>query len=254
GLGPLLAGSLAQSVTSPVVPIFTLELLLLVVALVFACVLHIPRPRRGGGYGGGHNPRFRLRIPSVPKQNRRHIAFGVAVFAPGITATSFVLSLGPSLLSKLLNVNSPLIAGGTACVMFLAATGVQFAVARLQVRSILVLGATSTLLAMVALAIAVQTSAAALLVVSALLAGAGQGLGQLGGLTLIGTHVPGNRRAEANSVLNIIGYIPAGMLPVATGYVINGAGLPMGATLFSVVLAVTAVLGALFVRRGLHAS
>ncbi|HEY8700586.1 MAG TPA: MFS transporter, partial [Arthrobacter sp.] len=60
-----------------------------------------------------------------------HLVFGIAMFAPGITATSFVLSLGPSLLAKLLNISSPLIAGGMACIMFLTATGVQFAVSRL---------------------------------------------------------------------------------------------------------------------------
>ncbi|MEK1854253.1 MAG: hypothetical protein AAAC48_20900 [Phyllobacterium sp.] len=44
---------------------------------------------------------------------------------------------------------------------------------------------------------------------AAVFAGAGQGLGQLEGLTLIGTHVPTNRRAEANAVLNIGGgYVP----------------------------------------------
>lgn len=138
--------------------------------------------------------------------------------------------------------------------MFLAATGIQLVVARRGVRSILLLGASSTVLAMVALSTAVQTSVAALLVVAAVLAGAGQGLGQLGGLTLIGMHVSGNRRAEANSLLNIGGYIPAGALAVATGYVINGAGLSAGATLFSVLLTLAAALGVLVGRRGLSPS
>ncbi|TDW24478.1 MFS transporter [Kribbella kalugense] len=236
GLGPLLAGSLAQWTSAPIVPIFTVELVMLVVALAVACVLRIPRPQR------------RTSARKLEPLPRRHILFGVAVFAPGITGTSFVLSLGPSLLSKLLDVNSPLIAGGTACVMFLAATGCQFAVARLQVRSILLLGSLSTLLAMAVLMTAVQTATAALVVLAAVLAGVGQGLGQLGGLTLIGTHVSANRRAEANSLMNIGGYIPAGALPVATGYVINAIGLSAGATAFAVVLAVAAVLGGVVVR------
>ncbi|GAC1046057.1 hypothetical protein thsrh120_60620 [Rhizobium sp. No.120] len=59
------------------------------------------------------------------------------------------------------------------------------------------------------------------LIVAALLAGSGQ----LGGLTLIGLHVPGNHRAKANAVLNIGGYIPAGLMHVATGLVIDHAGL-----------------------------
>lgn len=75
--------------------------------------------------------------------------------------------------------------------------------------------------------------------------------GQLGGLTLIGLHVPGERRAEANAVLNIGGYIPAGLMPMATGLVIDWAGLTTGAASFALVLAAVAVAGGVFVGRTL---
>jgi hypothetical protein len=177
-----------------------------------------------------------------------HLAFGIAVFAPGITATSFVLSLGPSLLDELLNISSALISGGMACVMFLTATGVQFAVSRCRVRTIFVLGCAATIAAMITLVIAVNASLVAFLVVSAALSGAGQGLGQLGGLTLIGTQVPGNYRANANSVLSIGGYIPAGLIPVGTGFLIDAAGLGGGATVFAVILAAASTAALVFVH------
>lgn len=245
GLGPLLAGSLAQGMLQPVVPVFGVELFVLVSALVLVLLLPLHRPVRAG------KGALRLRLPSVPAGNRRHLALGISVFGPGITATSFVLALGPSLLSRLLQVHSPLIAGGMACAMFLAATGVQFAVRRLSVRPILLGGAAATVLAMLSLAVAVNAAMAPALIVAALLAGVGQGLGQLGGLTLIGLNVPGTRRAEANAVLNIGGYIPAGLLPVATGYLIDFLGVSIAATLFAAVLATAAILGAAFVRRSL---
>lgn len=215
GLGPMLAGIFAQNLREPVVPLFTTELIVLACALAVAGALPLKRyhvlPRREDA------AKHRWRLPHVPHQYRMHLVFGIAVFAPGITATSFVLSLGPSLLEELLKVSSPLISGGMACVMFLTATGVQFAVSRCRLRTIFVLGSTATIAAMITLVIAVNSSLVAFLVVSAALAGAGQGLGQLGGLTLIGTHVPGNYRAKANSVLSMGGYIPAGLIPVGTG-------------------------------------
>lgn len=245
GLGPLLAGTLAQTLAQPVVLIFTVELVVLASALVVAGTLPLRRiPNHA-------TQDWRLHLPSVPAANRRHLALGIAVFAPGITATSFVLSLGPSLLSNLLHVTSPLIAGGTACIMFLAATGVQFAVKNLRVRTILLMGAIATILSMVSMATAVNASLAALLVVSAILAGVGQGLGQLGGLTLIGIHVPEHRRAEANAVLNIGAYVPAGLLPICTGYLINLAGLMTGATTFAAVLSTAAAAAALYVAGNL---
>ncbi|MBJ7532712.1 MFS transporter [Rhodomicrobium vannielii ATCC 17100] len=244
GLGPLLAGSLALALADPIVPIFAAELAILASATLFAFLLPL---RKGTPTGSA----WRLHLPSVPQPSRRHLAFGVAVFGPGITATSFVLSLGPSLLSRLIGVTSPLIAGAVACAMFLTATGVQFLARRLSVQTIFLLGASATVLSMTGIGIAVVASSAVALIVAALLAGSGQGLGQLGGLTLIGLNVPGERRAEANAVLNIGGYIPAGLMPMATGLVIDRAGLATGAICFAVVLAAVAIAGGSFVGRNL---
>lgn len=245
GLGPLLAGGIALSLASPVIPIFTVELVVLLSALAVVLVL----PLKHRGTKADHD--WSLHLPSVPRANHRHLLFGIAVFGPGITATSFVLALGPSLLSHLLGVTSPLIAGGMACAMFLTATGVQFAARQFAVRTIFLCGAVATILAMAGIMLAVISSNAVVLIVAALLAGSGQGLGQLGGLTLIGLHVPGNHRAEANAVLNIGGYIPAGLMPVATGFVIDRAGLSLGATAFAVVLVVIASIGGMTVFRRL---
>ncbi|HFZ2534595.1 TPA: MFS transporter [Pseudomonas aeruginosa] len=248
GMGPLLAGGLAQTLARPILPVFGTELVVLCSALIVACLLPLRRPLRSGG-----EP-LRLRLPTVPATNRRHLAYGIATFGPGITATSFMLALGPSLLSRLLDVRSPMIAGGMACAMFLTATGVQFAVRRWSIRAIFLGSTTATVLAMVSLGIAVHASLAPMLVVAALLAGAGQGLGQLGGLTLIGLHVPDGRRAEANAVLNIGGYIPAGLLPVAAGYLIDRLELAAGATVFAVVLALAAGVGGGLVFKALTAA
>lgn len=241
GIGPLLAGGLALALPQPVVPIFAVELAILTSATLVALFLPMrsgtPDPRDG----------WPLRLPGAPASNHRHLICGIAVFGPGITATSFILSLGPSLLSKLIGVTSPLIAGGMACAMFPTATGVQFLVSQRYLRTIFKLGAAATILSMVGIAAAVATSNSIVLGVAALLAGSGQGLGQLGGLTLIGLHVPGERRAEANAVLNIGGYVPAGLLPIATG--IDQAGLATGATCFATALATAAFAGGVVIQR-----
>lgn len=245
GLGPLLAGGIALTLANPVIPIFAVELAVLLTALI--AVLILPLKHRGTRADHG----WQLHLPNVPRANHRHLLFGIAVFGPGITATSFVLALGPSLLSQLLGVTSPLIAGAMACAMFLTATGVQFAARQFSVRTIFLCGATATVLSMIGIVLSVMSSSAAVLIVAALLAGSGQGLGQLGGLTLIGLHVPGNHRAEANAVLNIGGYIPAGLMPVATGFMIDKAGLSLGATVFAMMLVLIAVIGGTTVSRKL---
>lgn len=241
GLGPLLAGGLSQALAQPVVPIFTLEAAILLSALTIALCL----PARNTQT----RPPLRLRLPHVPAPNLRQVLCGIATFGPGITATSFVLSLGPSLLARLLHERSPLLAGGMACAMFFAAVGVQFAVRRWPVARIFLASALATVLAMLGLLLCIYGASATAFVAAALFAGAAQGLGQLGGLTLIGLHVPDSHRAQSNAVLNIGGYIPAGLLPVATGYLIDAVGLAQGATLFAVVLAAIALIGGLWAWR-----
>jgi MFS family permease len=241
GFGPLLSGILAEVTNQPVVPIFTIEFVLLISACFVVAFLLKSHPK------SRHLDQWHLKIPSVPSANRLHLTFGIALFAPGITATSFVLSLGPSLLSKLLNIKSPLISGITACVMFLAATGIQFMLKKLPVRSLFLISATATILSMVSITFAVHASIVLLFVIAAILAGIGQGLGQLGGLTLIGVHVPDHRKAEANSVLNFGGYISAALLPVGTGYLIDMTNLAFGTTIFAIVLSVIGAAAMIFV-------
>ncbi|MYZ18977.1 MFS transporter, partial [Streptomyces sp. SID337] len=240
GLGPLLAGVLSEVAPGPTVTVFVVEAVLLFTALLVVWRVPVARPAvvQKGAW---------VRVPGVPRGNGRQLIMGIAVFAPDITATSFVLSLGPSLLSGLLGTTSRIVAGAMAFVMFLAATGVQFAVQHLARRSILTAGAVSTTLSMVSLMVAVHMSSVVVLIASALLAGAGQGMGQLGGLSLLNSTVPTRRLAEANAALNVAGYVPAGILPVSAGYLSDAVGLTSGATVFGAVLMGLAVVGGLVV-------
>lgn len=240
GLGPFLAGVLSEALPAPTVTVFAVEAVLLVTAV--AAVVRMPIGRPGPPSVGAW-----VRVPSVPRGNRRQLLLGIAVFAPGITATSFVLSLGPSLLSGLLGTTSRIVAGAMAFAMFLTATGVQFAVQRMARPLVLTAGAVATATGMLVLIVAVHTSSVPGLVASALLAGAGQGMGQLGGLSLLNANVPPGHLAEANAALNVGGYVPAGILPVTAGYLSDAVGLTTGATVFGSVLMGLAVVGGLVV-------
>ncbi len=131
--------------------------------------------------------------------------------------------------------------------MFVVSTGVQFALRRLTVRGMLLTAALTSVTSMLTLIAAVHTASVVLLVGAALLAGAGQGLGQLGGLSVLSRHVPAHRLAEANAGLNTGGYLLAGTLPMAAGYLSDVVGLPTGTTIFGVVLILAALSGAAFV-------
>lgn len=242
GLGPLLGGVIYQIASRPVGWVFSVNILLLLVALAGYFGLPLERPAGTRGFPWP-------RLPQVPERNLRHVLSGAAVFAPGLTATSFVLSLGPSLLVLAVGNTSPLLAGGAACVMFLAATGSQLALGGLTVSRLFALGTASTVLAMSAVVATLYTENPGLFVAAALLAGAGQGLGQLGGLRLIAQHVTGDRRAEANAALNISAYLPAAILTVGIGYAIGGFGMRPAVTALATTVAALGLLLGLTARR-----
>lgn len=219
GTGPLLAGVVAQYFPNPIHTVFRIEIAILCVALV--ALLNQRNLKLGIGS-------FKPRLPTVAKQNLGIVLLGIAFFGPGITSTSFILSLGPKLIATFLGVNSPLVTGCMAFSMFLVAVTVQFAAKEFSSRTVFSLSGIATISSMIFVWIALKTGSAPWLITSALLAGAGQGLGQLGGLSLIADNVPAQRRAEANAVFNMGGYVPAGAIPVLTGYLIDFWGVSIG--------------------------
>ncbi|MFI7003205.1 MFS transporter [Nocardia sp. NPDC050175] len=235
GFGPLLSGVLSETVSGPTVTIFVLEIALLATAFVVVARLDLPKG------AGGRGPW--IRIPAVAPGGRTAVLLGIAVFAPGITSTSFVLSLGPSLLAHLLGATNRVIAGALAFVMFLGANGIQFAVRRLQVRTILLGGAVATTTSMLTLILSLHLSSLTLFATAAILAGIGQGLGQFGGLTAISTSVPTDRLAEANAAQNVGGYLPAAILPLTAGFLSDTIGLTAGTTTFAIVVSAAAIAG-----------
>ncbi|WP_406273461.1 MFS transporter [Nocardia sp. NBC_00881] len=239
GFGPLLAGILSEVLPGPTVAVFLVEIAVL--ASAFVVVVRLDLPNGVGGRGPW------VRVPSVARSGRTAVLLGVAVFAPGITATSFFLSLGPSVLSHLLGAADRVLAGAVAFAMFLGATGIQFAARRFRLRTILVGGATSTALSMLALVLSLSSASLPLFAVAAVLGGVGQGLGQFGGLTAISASVPGDRLAEANAAQNVGGYLPAAALPLIAGFLGDAFGLTTGVTAFGAVVAVAAVAGGLLV-------
>jgi hypothetical protein len=112
--------------------------------------------------------------------------------------------------ASVLHSDSPLIAGTTAFCMFMVAVGTRLASRGLSVRTIFLLSGISPVASMTALWLSVETTSVAWLVAAVLFAGSGQGLGHLGGFTMIALNASANRRSEANGLMNVGGYAQAG--------------------------------------------
>ncbi len=244
GLGPLLSGVFALTLAEPTGAVFGAELAILGgVGLLARALPFAPRARSSRAW--------RLHLPSVSRPNRTHLLLGISALGCAMSGTAFVLSLGPSVLAQLTRVTSPLVAGAMACAMFTAATIAQLPMRRAPVRAIFALSAVAIIVSMLSVLVAVATSLASAFIAGAICAGAGHGLAQLAGLTLIGLHVPEERRAEATGVLNIGGYVPCGLMPVLTGLLVDRTSLALGTTCFALFITTVALGVWQFVRRAL---
>lgn len=247
GSGALIAGGAAAFMDVPQVLVFGVMIALTAIGLVISLVLPLHKPV------SAVVTRERFRIPRAPHGHGRDILWGIATFGPGITATSFILSLAPSVLVDVLDEPNSLIAGIIVCITFFAAFTVQFALARLRTRTHLLLSSILAVLAMVALIINVTVLPSVILFTAmAILAGCAQGVGQLAGFTLIGTRIPAERRAESNAVLNISVYIPAALLPIGAGFLADVVGLAPAIAVFAIVVGTAAAICAPLVRRSVH--
>ncbi|MFF3685983.1 MFS transporter [Streptomyces sp. NPDC002187] len=240
--GPLLGGGVSQFWGAPTVTVFALEIILLLSAL--AVVFAVLPPGAGQG-----TQRTWMRLPSVPRPHRNSLAAALVAYMPGMTGTSLILALGPSLLTNLLHSTNRLVAGGIGCVMFGTSTGIQFAIKKMSVRRVLTSAGLLTGMGMLGAVAAVCTRSLTLFVGAAVLAGAGQGMSQLGGFTLLGSSVPKCRLAEANAALSAGGYLFAGVLPIVTGYASDAVGMTTSTTVFASVTAAAAITGALMIRQ-----
>ncbi|MFC0673476.1 MFS transporter [Brachybacterium hainanense] len=248
GLGPLLSGVFAQSSVAPQRAVFAIVTGLAFVAL--AVSIGLPSAAPAPAAAGSDGPL--LRWPRTPRDRRRELWWGAATFGPGITATSFVLALGPSVLAGPLAHASALLAGIIACTMFLVATGVQLLAATASVRALLALSSLAALASMAVLALSLSLLPSwQLFAAAALMAGAAQGLGQLAGLTLIATRIAPERRAESTAALTVAVYLPAGIVPVMAGYLADAIGMRAAALTVASLLGVVALVALPSVRRSL---
>ncbi|WP_112133291.1 MFS transporter [Glycomyces dulcitolivorans] len=240
GFGPLWAGILSETLPGPTSTVFWLQIALLLTAT--AVIARMPLDAPAGGSGAW------IRIPRVPAAARRNLLAAVAVAGPGLAATSFMLSLAPSLLAEQLGTDDRIIAGSVAAVAFASSIAAQLALRGLSVVRLLLLSAACTVVSAALLIAAVQTAAPALLLLSAVFAGPAQGLGLLGGLSMLNQAVPTNPLAEANAALNISAYALVGALSLGLGHLADAIGLGAAIDDFAFTLVALTLIGLALMR------
>ena len=237
GLGPFLAGILAQFTREPL----TLPFLALMVLALAAAVITLLVPETV------KRPVRRLRELSLRPRIGVPRALIAAFTAPAITAFAtfsllgFYSALTPSLLEEALHLHSHAISGGIIFELYAVAALVLVLTQWLSARAAMLAGLALLIPALALLALAPRDHSLPLLLVGSAVGGAAVGLGYRGSLQLINELAPGTHRAEVVSTFLMFCYLGVS-LPVVGIALMSAATTPIAAeTAFAAIIAAFAL-------------
>ncbi|MFD5074271.1 MFS transporter [Streptomyces sp. NPDC058371] len=249
GCGPLLAGLLAQYAAWPLHLPFIVHLVLLAGSV--AVLLRLPETV------AERRPLSTVRPqrPGLPRQVR-------AVFAPAAIA-SFVgfamfgvfTAVSPTFLEESLNVDNHAVSGLVVALGFFASTAGQWAAGRVGPERSLPLGCAALFAGLVLLAGALRWDLLVLVILSAIVAGVGQGLAFRGALSAVAAASPAHGRAAVISTLFVVAYAGISVPVIGVGVLARPLGLEgAGLTFIACMAVLVTSAGVYLVRRPVGAS
>lgn len=239
GLGPVLAGLLAEYATAPDVVPFVVEIVLLIPAAV--TVMRMPSTQQ--------RTRWRPRRPTIPPTMRAvFVTSGTANFL-AFAVIGLFLTLIPTYVATLANSTNLLLGGGTAALMLACSTTVQILTYGRPPRRLLLVGLSVLALGLGLLVLVGSAPSLALLLVATALAGIGHGLVFLGGLTTVNHAAPDAGRAEVLSSFYVIVYTGVGLPVLGVGILATTVSLTTAVSWFAGIVAALCLLVVLALSR-----
>jgi MFS family permease len=235
GLGMLVSAAAVQLLPAPrVVPYVILATLF---AIAFVGALLMPEP-----VADRTQPRLTPQKPSVPPVVRRpFLLAGLGVLSSWSIGGLF-FSLGPSLSAEVFGTTNHIVTGLSVVVLAGSAAIAQVVFGRSA--PWLGTAAGSVALAtglLIIVASAVETSGA-LLMLGAVIGGAGFGVAFLGSLRGLSTAIPHEHRAQVMSAFYVVAYASLSLPAVLAGIVVTSLGLESTFEIFGSVVAALALL------------
>ncbi len=158
-------------------------------------------------------------------------------------------SVSPAFLAQSLGVTDHAVSGTVVAAAFFASIAGQTAVGRVGVSRSLPLGCAVLLAGLALLAGALYWDQLALVVLSALVGGFGQGLAFRGALSAVGAASPADRRAAVISSLFVVAYTGISVPVIGVGLLSEPLGLENAGLVFIACMAVLIVMAAGYLLR-----
>ncbi|MGP3707681.1 MFS transporter [Gordonia paraffinivorans] len=235
GLGPLIAGVLAQYAPAPLQTPFAVDLALL--ALAFAGIWRLTETvvvKPGARLG--------IQRLSVPADMRAVFTrASIAAFA-GFAVTGTFTGVAPTFLSSILGIDNLAFAGVVVFAVFASSAVTQIVVRRMPTDTALVAGCAILIGGTCLSTAGLVTASAALVVAGAVVSGVGQGMSFSKGLASVVAAAPHDRRAEVTSTFFVVAYVGISIPIVGEGLTARAWGLQEAGIVFNAGAAVLALL------------
>ena len=227
GVGPLLAGILAQYGPAP----RRLPFLVEIAALIPAVLVMATLPERTA------RTRWRPRRPQIPETARRVFLIGGSANFLAFAVIGLFLALIPTYVASLAHSTNLVLGGGAVAVMIACSVLAQITAHGRRPATTQTVGLCLLATGLILLAIAGAASSLALLLVATAIAGVGQGLVFLAGITEVTSAAPPERRADVLSSFYVIVYLGVGMPVIGIGFLATAIGLLRSVQYFALAVA-----------------
>ncbi|MEU5364055.1 MFS transporter [Streptomyces sp. NPDC005925] len=231
GLGPVLAGLLAQYAPAPHVLPFVADIVLLVPAAAAITALPTTRPAA----------RWRPRRPAIPAAMRAVFATSGTASCLAFAVVGLFLTLIPTYVTTLSGSENLFLGGAAVALMLVCSVLAQLVAYGRPARALELTGLPLLAAGLVLLALAGSVSSLTLLLIATVVAGIGQGLAFLGGLTAVSQAATVDRHAEVLSGFYVIVYLGVGLPVIGVGFLATVAGLLAAVQYFAGVVALLCV-------------
>ena len=237
GLGPFVAGILAQYAPAPLLLCFVLDLVLIALA---AGVLYLaPETARKPD-----RPRLTVRKPAVPPGVRGvFVPAAIAGFA-GFAVMGLFTAVAPAFIGKVLGYSNHALTGSVVFMLFIGSTVGQTLQSRLPRAARLPIGCLGLIIGMGFLIAAIESGSLTLMIFAGAIAGAGQGASFRAGMGEITAASPAERRAEVASTFFVVAYVAISIPVVGLGLMARACGLPTAGVIFASAVALLSLISA----------
>lgn len=235
GLGPLLAGFLAQYFAYPMRFVFVVDFVILIPAFIAIWFMLEPVKVR-------KKATFRIQKLRVPPEVRATFIRAVIPVFAGFSMLGLFTAVSPTFLQEVLHFDNQAILGGIVFSGFCASAIGQLLLTNTSDRVVLVIGSVVLMIGITFVGFALHLRSLIILLIGAIVSGIGQAFSFRAGLASVNAKTSAGDRGEVSSSFFTIAYIALSIPVVGVGLLAKWIGIQMAGIVFSIVIALLALI------------